>query len=270
MKKPEAILCLDIDGTLIDEREQIHSEDVKLVNNYPKTIQLILTTGRPLGSAKGVLYANKIYQDMDLPIPGVFMNGTAGYLREEKLVFQHHFPIVVLEELINLADHHQDSTFAFFTLSHVYLVHPTPFSLQVSEKHYLSYRISQTTEIPQKINKMMVIENNREKLQQIKNLTRYINAEIAYSLPYLLEFSPKGINKPAALKTLLSELKLDGKPMYAVGDGQNDLALFELAEISFAPSTAHEKIKHNVDQVIKREEKGILKPILEIINQNNL
>jgi len=266
--KPEAILCLDIDGTLIDDHEQVHPEDIKLINNFPQSIQLVLTTGRPLGSAKGVLHANNLFKEALLPLPGVFMNGTTAYLPEEKLTFEHHFSRKVHQQLINLAESHQGSAFAFFTRTRVHLVNSTKFSLHISEKHYLSYRISQTTNIPAKINKMMVIENDRNKLQQVKNHTQNINAEIAYSLPYLLEFSPKGINKPAALKALLLKLNLDRLPIYAVGDGQNDLALFDLAKISFAPSSAHEKIKNKADQIIQREENGILKPILKLINRS--
>lgn len=263
-------MCLDIDGTLIDEKERIHSKDIRLINNFPETIQLVLATGRPLRSAKGVLHANNLYQDKTLPIPGVFMNGTAAYLPEERLLLQHYFSEDIRQELINLAEKFQSSTFAFFTLAHVHLINPTQFSLDVSKKHYLSFFESNHVDIPEKINKMMVIEEDKDKLRHIKEHAISIKAEIAYSLPYLLEFSPKGINKPAALKALLSKLNFDGRPIYAVGDGQNDLALFELAKISFAPSSAHEKIKIKADHIIQREENGILRPVLETLNKDLL
>ena len=270
MKKPEVILCLDIDGTLINDQEQVHPEDIKVLTNFPETIQLVLTTGRPLGSAKGVLHANNLYQDMTLPIPGVFMNGTAAYLPEEKLQEQHHFSENIRQELIKLAEKFKSSTFAFFTLTHVHLINPTQFSLDVSKKHYLSFFESNPVEIPNKINKMMVIEADKDKLRLIKEHAIGIKAEIAYSLPYLLEFSPKGINKPAALKALLTKLNLDGQPIYAVGDGQNDLALFELAKINFAPSSAQQNIRNKADHIIQREQNGILSPVLETINKEIL
>ena len=144
----QAILCLDIDGTLIDDQEQIHPEDIKVINNFPGKIQLVLTTGRPLGSAKGVLHANKLYQDKPLPLPGVFMNGTAAYLPGEELLLEHHFSADVRQDLINLLHSFTGSTFAFFTLSTTHLVNPTTFSFHIAEKHYLSHKISKSFEVP--------------------------------------------------------------------------------------------------------------------------
>lgn len=267
MTDTQAIVCLDIDGTLIDDHEQMHPEDIKVLTSYPEKIQLVLTTGRPVGSAKGVLHANNLFQDTPLPLPGVFMNGTAAYLREEELLLEYHFSEEVRQELINLGHSFPGSTFAFFTLSTTHLVNPTPFSFHIAEKHYLSHQISKPFEVPPKINKMMVIENDKDKLNRIKMHTDGLTAEIAYSLPYLLEFTPKGVNKPAVLKPLLSALSLKGVPIYAAGDGQNDLALFDLAEVSFAPSTAHQSILKRVDYIIQREDEGLLHPIIEIVNQ---
>ena len=269
MTSPKAILCLDIDGTLIDDNEQVHPVDYKLLNDFPTSIHLIFTTGRPLGSAKGVLHANDLYQDVHLPLPGVFMNGTIAYLPGEKLAFEHHFSERIHQVLINLAKRFRESTFAFFTPSVVYLVNPNKFSIYVANKHYLSFEECKPQDIPQKINKMMVIEDDKKKLKQIKEQTFEIKAEIAYSLPYLLEFTPMGIDKPSGLINLLPKLSFERHhPIYAAGDGQNDLGLFNLAEISFAPSTAHHSIQKMADRIIHREENGILLPILEAISQN--
>jgi hydroxymethylpyrimidine pyrophosphatase-like HAD family hydrolase len=194
------------------------------------------------------------------------MNGTVAYLREEELLLEYHFSEEVRQELINLGHNFPGSTFAFFTLSTTHLVNPTPFSLHIAEKHYLSHQISKSFDVPLKINKMMVIENDKDELHRIKMHSDGLRAEIAYSLPYLLEFTPKDVNKPTALKSLLSALSLEGIPIYAAGDGQNDLALFDLAEVSFAPSTAHKSILKGVDYIIQRQDKGLLHPIIEIIN----
>ena len=58
MTDRKAILCLDIDGTLIDAQGDVHPEDIQAINTLPDDLQLILTTGRMLHSAKGVLKQN--------------------------------------------------------------------------------------------------------------------------------------------------------------------------------------------------------------------
>lgn len=265
MANIKAVLCLDIDGTLIDEQEKIHPEDIKLLSNFPSTIQPILTTGRPLGSARGVIQANHVFQDSPLPLPGVFMNGTAAYLPGEELILQQSFTESVLQDLIYLSEIFQESTFAFFTLDNVHIVNPNNFSLDISKIHHLSILESNNPTPLTKINKMMVIEKDKKKLRQIRNQADGIMAEVAYSLPFLLEFTPQGINKSKALHPLLTALSLEGKPIYTVGDGQNDLGMFNLAEVSFAPSSAHNEILEKADQVINKQKDGILGPIIRTI-----
>ncbi len=265
MENIQAVLCLDIDGTLIDEQEKIHPEDIKILNCFPNTIQPILTTGRPLGSARRVIQANFVFQDHPLPLPGVFMNGTAAYLPGEELILEHNFPKSVLQDLIYLSEIFRESSFAFFTLDNIHIVNPNNFSLDISKLHHLSIMESKNSNPPTKINKMMVIEKDSDILHKIKKQADGIMAEIAYSLPFLLEFTPKGINKSKTIHPLLSALSIEGKPIYAVGDGQNDLGLFNLAEKSFAPSSAPIEILDRADRIIHKEKDGILNPIIKTI-----
>jgi Cof subfamily protein (haloacid dehalogenase superfamily) len=264
--KLKAILCLDIDGTLANHQGQIHPEDVRLLADFPETIQPILATGRNLGSAKGILQENHAFQKGFLPLAGVFMNGGAAYLPGEELFLQHTFPSELLQSLLDLSTSFQGSTFAFFTISTAYLVNPTPYSRKLAKNHHLATVESKIDSVPCDIVKMMVIEPDQEKIREIRQSTHEINAEITYSLPMLLEFTPVGIKKSATLLPLLKGLSLDHLPVYTAGDGQNDLGLFDLAASSFAPSTAHPKILKKANHIIQRDDhNGILPGIIEIM-----
>ena len=263
--KIKAVLCLDIDGTLTDEDEKMHPNDVVLLQKFPEDIQPILATGRHLISAKGILASNNVFKNIPLPIPSVFMNGGASYLPGEKLLAQHNFPTETLKALVELSKSFPETTFGFFSITSAYMVNPTQLSHHISKIHFLSSQDVNVKSIPEDIIKMMVIEKNKEKIREVEKMGAEINAEMVYSLPYLLEFTPPGINKAEGLTPLLKSLSLDNLPIYTAGDGQNDLGMFDFAVKSFAPTNAHPTILERADHIIERKSDGMIKPILDEI-----
>lgn len=267
ISKVKAVLCLDIDGTLTDQNEKIHLKDVEILQAFPEPLQPVLATGRHLASAKRILAANHVFENTAIPLPSIFMNGGASYLPNEELLIEHNFPPETLITLIELSKSYPETTFGFFTISSAYLVNPTNYGHHISEIHYLSSQDVNEKTLPKKIIKMMVIEQDKKILKQIETKGAEINAEMAYSLPHLIEFTPLGINKAVGLPPLLHEMSLKDLPIYTAGDGQNDLGLFELAVKSFAPSYAHPAILNKADHIIQRENEGMLAPIIERIFQ---
>lgn len=269
MTTPEAILCIDLDGTLLDPQEQIHPQDIKILENFPGNIQPVITTGRNVHSAKAVLHQNGLNRFKVLPWPGVFMNGGAGLLPSEKCIIQNCFPEKLLIKLIKLSKAITQSSFAFFTINTVYLVNPNPFSKHINKIHYLKAVETLACEIPEEVIKMMILDQDREKLLNIQKMTLGWEAEMGFTLPYLYEFNPVGITKASTLLIVLEALGLSGMPIFTVGDAENDLSLFTLAHQTFAPNNAQEIVKARADRIIPREKRGILKPILEEMMSQN-
>jgi HAD superfamily hydrolase (TIGR01484 family) len=224
MTGPKAIFCIDIDGTLIDSQEQIHPNDVKLLKHFPREIQLVITTGRILHSAKGVLRENGLFTDLHFPLPGVFMNGGVAYLPKEKLCVQHSFTKDIRQVLLALPKSFPETAFMFFTISGVYLVNPTLFGHHISRLHYLEARDAKPEEIPDRIIKVMVLEENTQILNQIKVKTLVWDAEMAFSLPFAYEINPPNVTKANTLSKLLKTMGLKELPVFVVGDGENDLS----------------------------------------------
>ena len=262
MSDQKIILCIDIDGTLIDEEESVHPKDVGVLQNLPEIIQPVLTTGRILHSAKGVLQHNGLFPQAVFPLPGVFMNGGVAYQPNEILTLYHTFTPNIRTALIDLSQTFKETAFVFFALAQVYMVNPTQFSQQISKSHYLNAQISTGQDLPAEIVKLMVLENDPKKLSVIQAEAGSIEGEQAYTLPTAFEINPVGINKANTLKALLKQMDWETYPVATVGDAENDLALFKLAEVRFAPSTAHPRVLQSADHIIPRERAGLLMPIL--------
>jgi Cof subfamily protein (haloacid dehalogenase superfamily) len=265
MAAQKFILCIDLDGTLIDAQEKVHPKDIWMLKNLPEVVQPVLTTGRILHSAKGVLQENGLFPQTVFPLAGVFMNGGVAFKPDEILTIHHTFLPHVRTELVDLAHTFHESAFVFFSLTQVYMLNPTPFSLRVSTSHYLDAQMITGQNLPQEIVKLMILEDQPEKLSAIQKAAASIDGEKAYTLPTAYEINPPGINKANTLKDLLKQLDWETYPVVTVGDAENDLALFELADVSFAPSSAHPKLLTKADHVINRNKSGLLLPILEQI-----
>lgn len=268
MTDPTAILCLDIDGTLIDANEKAHPDDIHRLQNLPPGLLLMITTGRILHSAKGVFRENGFPFTNPIPFPGVFMNGGVAYLPGEELHQHHTFKSQTRHKLALLSQAHPRSAFMFFAVDTVFMVNPTPFGEHIADLHHLAARPTRSEDLPDEIVKLMILDDHQTEIANIAEQAQEIPAEQAFSLPFAYEVNPPGVNKAASLIKLLKSMRHDGLPIYVAGDAENDLALFQLAHTSFAPTTAHPMVIERADHLIPRAEEGLLKPILTFIEQS--
>lgn len=67
------------------------------------------------------------------------------------------------------------------------------------------------------------------------------------SVPYYLEFSAKSVSKGTALRRVAEQLGIGQDAILAIGDGNNDIAMFEAAGLSVAMANASESVKARAD-----------------------
>ena len=262
---PQAILCVDLDGSLVDEQLSFHPNDVDIFSDFPKNILPVIATGRDLQSVKSIFQENGLYVDTPLPLAGVYMNGGVTYLPGEAICQTKTFSPQARLAVINLADSFPNTAFTFFGVNQVYLVNPNPFGREIGQMHHFTLQETDLPGLPDEIVKVMVIESDQQLMVKVKLESQGLPATMASSLSYTFEINPLGINKADGLLRLLKTLRLDGIPIYAAGDAENDLCLFVIAHTSFAPTTAYPQVKEQADQLITREEEGLLAPILKQI-----
>ena len=63
------------------------------------------------------------------------------------------------------------------------------------------------------------------------------------SVPYYLEFSAKSVSKGTALRRVAEQLEIEQKAILAIGDGNNDIAMFEAAGVAVAMGNASNAVK---------------------------
>jgi hydroxymethylpyrimidine pyrophosphatase-like HAD family hydrolase len=111
----------------------------------------------------------------------------------------------------------------------------------------------------------MCIAESPQLLQTFAADVIELELEASYSIPTVFEITSPGVDKGRGLTTLLPALSLNDPRIVAVGDGGNDLPLFEVADLALAPSTSPATVRDQADGVVDTEACGLMAPVLEIV-----
>ena len=255
------LICLDFDGTLVDADGSIHPGDVRLLA-APGEAEIVPATGRPLHAVRGALHAHGLFEDGPLQLPAVLENGSVVYDAGE--VVRARFPFGddlrdALAELMRAAPH---ITFLLFDTDTVRVLWPS----EEGDAMIARFGLETTTIDPEDeiggLTKLVCVAETDEPLRVLAEQARDLPAEHAFSLPTILEFTAAGVDKGSGLAALLESRPEDTR-VVAVGDGENDLPLFALADLAVAPADSPEAIRDAADLVVDVKARGVLAPVLE-------
>lgn len=123
---------------------------------------------------------------------------------------------------------------------------------------------SQETDADAPLTKVVSIAETPEPLRAFADGIANLALERAYSLPTVLEFTRVGIDKGRGLRALIGD-RPAGTKLVVAGDGENDLPLFDLADLSFAPEDSPAAIKACANHILDVQKEGLLAPILHAV-----
>jgi len=253
------IVCLDFDGTLVDDEGRIHPADVEILANE-RSVAFVPATGRPLHSVRRAFERHGLFSGRPIPFPLVLENGAAVYRENEALLAQRSFEPDLQDGLMRAVLASKGTSFLMYSLDEVGL-------LRSDEKLHAMARRFDLDASPfdpdagKPLTKVAATTGDLETLRAFEAETAGLPLERTYSLPDVLELTPIGVHKGDGLATLLQEAGHDGEIAVA-GDGENDLTLFDLATLSFAPDDSPPAIQARADRVLDARKEGLLAPIL--------
>ncbi len=108
-------------------------------------------------------------------------------------------------------------------------------------------------------------EETDAKIKSLKQL--YPHLQINKSKPFFIEITKPGVNKALTVKTLSSKLDIDLSNCAVCGDGDNDLAMFELpVGQKYVVANGSDNLKKHADKIIASvDEDGVAKQLMELI-----
>jgi 5-amino-6-(5-phospho-D-ribitylamino)uracil phosphatase len=239
------LIGLDIDGTLVHDDGFLSPEVIKEVQRVKNLgHEVIIATGRSapnavpvvrdLGIEQGFLVSSNgaVTVELDLQHP-------RGFKISDVITFD---PAEVLSQLIeNLPEAH----FAVEDIDGSYRFHrPFP-SYALGDQNFEA----PLEELMHKEVSRVVVLSPQHDVEEFLGLISKIGlASVSYAIGYTawLDISPQGVTKASALESQRSRLGIDKSQVLVMGDGRNDIEMFQWAKngggLAFAMGQAPDEV----------------------------
>lgn len=241
------LLALDMDGTVLNDKQEISRENREAIKTAINAGKMVMfSTGRGLQSVQPYI------EELDLQSPLVVVNGGEIWKRPDELHMRTIMPTDVIERLHKLAVKH-DSWYWGYSVQGLF--NKDQWAEQLEPYDWLKFGF---------------LDDNPERLEQIRHEVESWNLfEITNSHPNNLEINPKGVSKGAGMAEVCKLLGIEMHQVIAMGDSLNDLSMIRAAGLGVAMGNAQEELKACADLVtVTNEEHGVAKIIHEVLLVN--
>lgn len=234
----------DVDGTLLNSQHQITPRTSSALKRaLDSGVNLILATGKTFASTC------IIREHLKLNTPGVYVQGLVicdgrGVVQEQTLLHK-----AVVKQVEQIARQHDLAVIAYGG-TELYVSSSGKKSNILSSYHEPDpIQVDRLTEHP--INKLLLIgEQTMLNMVRAKQAAALMpDALFVQAVPQALEVVPPHHSKGTAVAKLLTQLGHSPERMLAIGDGENDIGLLQLAKIGVAMGNASDHVKAQADSV---------------------
>jgi Cof subfamily protein (haloacid dehalogenase superfamily) len=253
------MICLDIDGTLLNSKHEI-SKEVKDVINVAvneRNIPVILVSAR---MPKGITFLQK---ELGIKQPIICYSGALILDNDNKALSKEFIDVFNLEQIYNLASQH-NIHISLYKDDEWYIEELDYWAKQESE---ITNIIPTATDFKELIemwknegtgpNKILCMADPN-KITLLKEGTRTIDLNIYPSKPTYLEIMPSKASKTFAISILQNKFNIDKSEIIAIGDNYNDIDMLEYAGLGIAMGNAPEDVKKHADDVtLTNDEDGV-------------
>lgn len=262
MAKP--VLCFDFDGTLVDSEGVIHPRDVALLRQN-EWAHFLPATGRPLSAVRRAFARNGLPWE-SIPFPLILQNGAVVYLPNEELFVLTPFHEAEQEPLLEACRRRPRVCSVLFGTENLEMLHPNPEGEKMIKRFDLEVRPFDSAAPRQTYTKITFVSDSEEEIGALAEELNAFAVEASFSLPTVFEITREGVDKGQMLGRLLDTLGLENVPLVVAGDGENDLPLFPLADMTLCPAGAPESVCAASDGIIDVSATGILTPMLAAVS----
>ena len=272
------LIAIDMDGTLLNEKKHIDKAQKEAIHEAVKAgIKIVLCTGRPL---YGILpfYEELGLSELDSEGYVILNNGCSIHKTKDwELIDQVNFTSDDIDYLYKFSEGYDIN----FTLVNDYyyfnIDDRKPTDELITDAGFVfsditNISLKEAKNGKHKIIKIMFLGNpnimadfQKENENILKN--KYSGV---LSQPYVYEILPKGNNKGTGLKKLAKKLGIKQEEIMAIGDGNNDIEMFEYANYSVAMENGTELAKKAAKyQTDSNENDGVAKAIRKYALNNS-
>lgn len=246
------IFC-DMDGTLLNSKSQISTSTAKALREASaRGVKIVIATGK---ARPAVI---DIFKKVDLAgkdgivsefSPGVFLQGLLVYGRQGREIYRSSLDPDVCREACLYSLESKVPLIAFCEGRCLTLFHdPLVDSLHTIYHEPKAEIIPSVEDLlaSADIQKMIFLDTAQsvsDTLRPYWSDATKGRATVVQAVPDMLEIVPLGTCKGNGVKVLLDHLGVTANEIMAIGDGENDVEMLELASLGIALSNGSEKTK---------------------------
>lgn len=250
------LIVTDLDNTLLNSSGELQEDSIALIKEARDTykVRTAIATGRSFGSAK--LIAERIGSDT----PVICYNGSLVKPASGGApIFKAHMNPKTAQEMIAYCKSLGLYLILYDTSSSDEIVveklrrdlHDDP---DLNNIPYREVGEFSPENIPLTPKLMIATDPEQVPMLQMDLESRFgEDAYFAQSEPHLIEVMPAGVNKGAALRMLMSNLRIKKTQVMALGDNTNDALLLSNSGVAVAVANAVDSLKEIATYICKQD-----------------
>lgn len=263
------LIAIDMDGTLLNEKKHIDKAQKEAIHEAVEAgIKIVLCTGRPL---YGILpfYEELGLSELDSEGYVILNNGCSIHKTKDwKLIDQVNFTSDDIDYLYKFSEGY-DINFTLVNDYYYFNIDRKPTDELITDAGFVfsditNISLKEAKNGKHKIIKIMFLGNPNIMADFQKENENILKDKYSgvLSQPYVYEILPKGNNKGTGLKKLAKKLGIKQEEIMAIGDGNNDIEMFEYANYSVAMENGTELAKKAAKyETDSNENDGVAKTI---------
>ena len=252
MLKKYRLIVFDIDGTLQNSRHEISPYTVEVIHRLQaQGILISICTGKTLPAVKSPA------EKLNIQVPIIMGNGAILQYTNGQIVHASFFPEKIVRKIIELIST-CDVDISVFTPEAIYVRKITE-SVQAMmgfgaphPQEISSWELMQK-DIQRVVKFVMLNMGGAPALLSVADaLESHLDGQVSYfpTMPYMLEILPPGENKASGLQRLADHLGIKTSEIIAIGDGDNDAVMLNLAGLGVAVANGTPVCKASADLII--------------------
>lgn len=234
----------DVDGTLLNSQHQITPRTSSALKRaLDSGVSLILATGKTFAST------SLIREHLKLNTPGVYVQGLVicdgnGVVQEQTLLHT-----AAIEQVEQIARQHDLAVIAYGGTDLYISTSGRKSNILRAYHEPDPIQVDRLTDHP--INKLLLVgeQTMLDRVREEQAAALMPDALFVQAVPQALEVIPPNHSKGTAVAKLFTQLGLSRERMLAIGDGENDIGLLQLAKIGVAMGNASDHVKAHADSV---------------------
>lgn len=256
------LIAIDIDGTLLNSRLEISPRTRRAIERVrAQGVMIVPATGRCPTATQAIMGR------LDIAGPGVFLQGllvldAGGSVIYEKLMIpQTVRQVIAFAKEMKVTPLIYSGSRIIVEARTYYADALTPYGEPAPEV------ISPLESVPgsMPVHKLLLLEEPSLITKVRREIAQILDGEasITQALPLAIEILPHDTSKGDGFRRLLEAFDISPENTMAVGDGENDLEMLQIAGIGVAMGSAPSHVKAAADAVVASSDEDGLAEALE-------